>query len=458
VATNFKTGNIERINAEESHAAQETMLSDMRVAGLAVCMAQSVNKCSSPYIVRDRPVSDIVRAALSTYVKHFGSLGKAESRELLEAVDYDMVNLREADDSDEAKAGVLRELIRIDEGSHIVYGRSSLSRRAFEILVNIVSYMKSLQLSFANGIVSDRYQQDGPALERIAKDGDSGTGIVDTADPEEIAALSSSIANAAKQLGWKGTTEALSAAARLYNEGMSRWDGGCLDFLNKALKYELAPHKKTGEAYHSELYTVVKEFGKEADFETGLSEEKQEAAAGILRALVGEATAYDKDYEYTLKLAAAIGAYRTGDRIELARRKDWTGFRVSSQGETAEDRFISRLSAAMKRLGNEYQHAEEAAVEGLRIILSDERYRESKALLSLLEKLRMKVGYAWFGRINHDIEAKDENAERIAKTLNAAGKLKLDAFSLMVDGVAAAYGIKVKVDNVSRGMIVLNFS
>ena len=458
MATNFKTGNIERINAGESHAAQETMLSDMRVAGLAVCMAPSVNKCSNPYIVRDKPVSDIVRAALSAYVKHFSSLGKAESRKLLEAVDYDMMNLRDADGSDEAKAGVLRELIRIDEGSHIVYGRSSLSHHAFEILVNIVSYMKSLQLSFANGVIFDRYQQDSPALERVANDGGLGISIVDTVDPDEIAALGSTIANAARQLGWKGATEALSSAARLYNEGMSRWNGGCLDFLNKALKYELAPHKKTGEAYHSELYAVVKEFGKQADFETGLSEERQEAAAGILRALVGEATAYDKDYEYKLKLAAAIGSYRTGKRIELARRKDWDGFRISSQGETAEDRFISRLSAAMKKLSNEYQHAEEAAVEGLRIILSDERYKEGKALLSLLEKLRMKVGYAWFARINHDIEAKDENAERIAKTLDAAGKLKLDAFSLMVDGIAAAYGIKVKVDNVSRGMIVLNFS
>ncbi|MCL5007467.1 MAG: hypothetical protein M1164_02190 [Candidatus Marsarchaeota archaeon] len=455
---NFKTGEAKGADAEASRDAQATSLSDMRVAGLAVCMASAVNKCSNSYVIRDKPVSDVVGAALRAYVKHFSSLGKTESRSLLESVDYDLVNLRDADNPDEAKAGVVRELIRIDDGSPIAYGRSSLSRYAFEILVNIVSYMKSLQLGFVNGIVFDKYQQDSPALDRIAEGEESETGIAGAVDPNEIAALCGAITNTTRQLGWKGASEALSSAARLYNEGMRNWEFGCSDFLTKALEHEIAPRKKVGEAYSARLYRTVKEFGKEADFETGLSEDRQIAAAGIMRSIIGEATPYKKDYEHRLRLAAAIGSYHSGRRIEITRRKDWEAFRVNLQGETAEDRLVLRLAAAMKRLGNEYYDAEYAAIEGLRIIMADEKYTENNTLLALLEKLRLKVGYAWFARISHDVEVRDVDAERIAEKLNAAGKLKLDAFSLMVDGIAAAYGIKVKVDNVSRGMIVLNFS
>ena len=455
---NFKTGGAEEASAEASRALQATSLSDIRVAGLAAYIAPSVNRCANPYIIRDKSVSDVVREALGTYVKHFSGLGNAESRALLKSVDYDMMSLSYADSSERAKVDVIKDLIRIDGGSSTIYDRSALPRHAFGILVNIVSYMKSLQLSFVNGVIFDKYRDDDPSFGNTAHDRELGVDVAIAADPEEIAALSGEIAKAWKQLWWKGATDALSAAAKLYNEGMSMWDGGCADFMDKALSYEAGPQKKVGSAYGSELYRMAREFSKRSDSERGMPEDRQRAAAEIMRTFIGNATAREKDYECRLRLAAAIGSYHSGRKIELTKKKDFAGFRVNSEDEIAEDRFVSRISASMKRLGSDYSHAEEAAVEGLRIIHSDERYRDSKSLLALLEKLRMKVGYAWFDRINKDIETKDEVAERIGKALNAAGKLKLYAFSLMVDGVAASYGIKVKVDNASKGMIVLNFT
>ena len=435
-----------------------TTLSDMRIAGLAVCVAPSVNRFSDPRLARDLQASGAVRAALAAYVKNFGGLGKAESRALLESVNYGLVNASEHEDPREAKAGVIRELARAGNGSPRIYGNTPISSYAFEILFNMVSYMKSLQLRLANRIVFDDRNSDKPMIEKIGNGEELDASIVDTVDPEEIAALSSALAYASRQLGWKSAVKALSLGARLYNASVLRWDGSFADFLTNALKYGVAEWKQPGDVYGSELYKLVDNYGKNRGQGTSIFEGRQKAAKEILDSVLDDANNYGKGYDYCLRLAAAVSSYHSGKRIDIIKRKERGGFRVNSEEENAEERFVLRLSSAMKRLGGDYAQAEKAAAAALRMILADVKYTDSKALLALLDKLRMKVGYAWFTRISHGMEQKDEDAERIADVLNSAGRLKLDAFSLVVDCAAAAYRVKVKVELVSRGMIILDFS